>query len=85
MLDKPSMEEQIRRFIVENFLFGDDQDLSLNASLVECGIMDSLGVMETVNYIEETFEIVVPDEELLPENLDSIQSISNFVIRKQKA
>lgn len=85
MFEAVPMETQIRQFIVDNFLFGDDVDFSVNDSLVESGVMDSLGVMETVNYIEETYQIEIPDAELLPENLDSVNSIVRFVGRKLKA
>lgn len=76
------MENEIRQFIIDNFLFGDDENFTTSASLVESGVMDSLGIMEVVSYIEETYNITVPDEELLPENLDTVESISKFVKQK---
>lgn len=84
MFEAAPMETQIRQFIIDNFLFGDEADFSVSDSLVESGIMDSLGVMETVNYIEETYQIEIPDAELLPENLDSVQNIVRFVGQKLK-
>jgi len=73
----------VRRFIGENFLFRDDGDaLTHDASLLDAGIIDSTGVLELVCFLESTFGIEVQDDEMLPENLDSIRAISNFVSRK---
>jgi acyl carrier protein len=73
----------VRRFIGENFLFRDDGDaITHDASLLDAGIIDSTGVLELVSFLEATFGIEVQDEEMLPENLDSIRAISNYVSRK---
>ena len=73
----------VRRFIGENFLFRDDGDaLTHDASLLDAGIIDSTGVLELVCFLETTFGIEVQDDEMLPENLDSIRSISSYVGRK---
>ena len=83
---KPPIEQQIKNFIVENFLFGESNNgLHDEASLLEAGVIDSTGVLELVAFIEETYGIKVEDEELLPENLDSIANICNFIRRKQEA
>ena len=73
----------VRRFIGENFLFRDDGDaITHDASLLDAGIIDSTGVLELVCFLETTFGIEVQDDEMLPENLDSIHAISNYVDRK---
>ncbi|HYR36346.1 MAG TPA: acyl carrier protein [Burkholderiales bacterium] len=73
----------VRRFIGENFLFRDDGDaITHDASLLDAGIIDSTGVLELVSFLEATFGIEVHDDEMLPENLDSIRAISNYVSRK---
>jgi len=73
----------VRRFISENFLFRDDGDaIAHDQSLLDAGIIDSTGVLELVCFLESTFGIQVADEEMLPENLDSIRAISNYVTRK---
>jgi acyl carrier protein len=74
--------EKIRTFVVENFLFGDDKGLTNEASFLENGIIDSMGILELVEYIDAEFKITVADEELLPENLDSIDKIVTFLGRK---
>jgi acyl carrier protein len=74
--------EKIRTFVVENFLFGDDKGLTNEASFLENGIIDSMGILELVEYIDAEFKITVADEELLPENLDSIDKIVTFLCKK---
>ena len=82
----PSMNDislAVRRFIGENFMFRDDGDaITHDASLLDAGIIDSTGVLELVSFLETTFAIEVQDDEMLPENLDSIRAISNYVARK---
>lgn len=79
-----TIEQQIRNFIVENFLFGESSnDLKDEDSLLEKGVIDSTGVLELVAFIEETYGIKVNDEELIPENLDSISNVTSFIKRKQ--
>jgi acyl carrier protein len=78
------IEKEIRNFIVENFLFGvPDDGLKDDDSLLDRRIIDSTGVMEFVAFLEKSYGIQVEDEELVPENLDSIASISAYVHRKQ--
>ena len=76
----------VRRFISENFLFRDDGDaIAHDQSLLDAGIIDSTGVLELVCFLETTFGIEVQDDEMLPENLDSIRAISSYVARKLEA
>ncbi len=79
-------EKEIRQFIVENFLFGrDDGTLKEDTSLLDKGIIDSTGVMELVMYVEKQCGVKVEDEELDPQNLDSISRLARFIERKQAA
>lgn len=73
----------IRQFIIENFLFEEDENLKEDTSFLESGIIDSTGILELVTYLEETFGITVEDEELIPENLDSISNVVKYLERKQ--
>lgn len=74
------LEHLISQFVVENFLFGEKSEtLHHDASFVELGIVDSTGVLEMVTFIEETFGITVEDDDLVPENLDSIHRVALFV------
>lgn len=72
----------IRQFIVENFLFEESDSLKEETSFLESGIIDSTGILELVAFIEETFEFKLEDEDLVPENLDSIANVVGFLKRK---
>ena len=76
---------KIRSFIVDNFLFGDDDGLDDQISFLDSGIVDSMGILEIVNFINEEFQVTVADIELLPENLDSIDNIANYLSNKLQA
>lgn len=73
---------EIRRFIARQFLFGDDRELDDGASLLEAGIVDSTGILEIIDHLEERYGVKVNDDELVPENLDSVSSIAEFLGRK---
>jgi acyl carrier protein len=76
------MKDKIRTFIVENFLFGQDEGLKDDTSFLDGGIIDSTGILELVNFLEEQFAIKVDDEELVPENLDSIINVVAYLEKK---
>lgn len=79
-----NVEKEIRDFIVENFLFGNREKLPADDdSFLQKGLIDSTGILEVVNFIEEKFGIRVEDDELLPENLDSVRSLAGFIARKR--
>ncbi len=74
----------IRKFIFSNFLFdADDSALKNDASFLEQGIIDSTGVLELVEWLEEEFGFKVEDDELIPENLDSVELLAAFIEKKQ--
>jgi acyl carrier protein len=79
-----SGRDEIRHFIVQNFLFGQGLELDDRASLLENGIIDSTGVLELVAHLQEAYDITVRDDELIPDNLDSIEAIVAFVARKKE-
>ncbi len=73
----------IRQFIFDNFLFdAAEEDLGNDDSFLEQGVIDSTGVLELVEWLEETFDISVDDEELIPENLDSVNQLAAFITKK---
>ena len=74
--------DKIRSFIMENFLFGNDQGLNDDTSLLDEGVIDSTGILELVSFLEEEFDISVEDDEILPENLDSIKNVVAYLKRK---
>jgi len=79
-----SNESKVRNFILENYLFSEDQsELDSNDSFLNKGIIDSTGIMEVIFFLEDEFGVQVEDEDMVPENLDSINSIVRFIATKQ--
>ena len=78
------IKDTLRAFVVENFLFGTDEGLEDDTSFLEGGIIDSTGILELVSFLEEKFSFRIEDEELIPENLDSIEKVAQFVQKKQE-
>ena len=78
-----AIKETVREFILANFYVADAASLDDASSLLDLGVIDSTGVMEVVDFLEEKFQIRVEDDELLPDNLDSIARIASFVARKR--
>jgi acyl carrier protein len=72
----------VKEFIIENFLFGEEEKLKLDTDFFDAGIIDSTGVIELVSFMEETFNISVDDEELIPQNLSSLNNVDAFLQRK---
>ena len=76
------IKDKLRAFVVENFMFGKDEGLEDDTSFLENGIIDSTGILELVNFLDEEFSISVEDEELIPENLDSIKNVPSYLQKK---
>jgi acyl carrier protein len=77
------IKARIRQYIAQNFLFSDNGfNLSDDASFLEEGIVDSTGVLELVLFVEETFNVEVDDEEIVPDNFDTVSSLAAFIERK---
>jgi acyl carrier protein len=80
-----SVENKVRKYILENFLFTDDDSVLKNSdSFLDKGIIDSTGIMEVIFFLEEEFGIKVADEEMIPENLDSVANITTFISSKNQ-
>lgn len=81
-----TIKNDVRAFIVENFLFGDaSQAPADDASLIENDVIDSTGVLELVAFIEERFGLTMDDADIVPANLDALDRIAAFVKAKQAA
>lgn len=78
----PDIERDVRDFVVNNFLFGQPLDLSAEDSLLDKGVIDSTGVLELVAFLESQYAFTMEDDEVIPENLDSLHNIATFVARK---
>ena len=80
------VEKDVREFILENFLFGDETRMpEMTESLLEADLIDSTGILELVAYLEQYFGLAIADAEIIPANLDSIASICAFVTSKSTA
>ena len=77
--------QRVREFVTGNFFVQDASDLTDASSLLELGVVDSTGVLEIMGFLENSFGVVVEDDEIVPENLDSIERIAAFVERKRAA
>ena len=78
------LEQDVRRFITENFvLVADGRSIAGDASLTRGGIVDSVGVVELIHFVETRFGIEIADEELVPENIDTIDNIVRYVRAKR--
>jgi acyl carrier protein len=77
------LKELVRRFITSNFYVAEPQKLQDSDSLLDSGVIDSTGVLEVIDFVESEFKVAVADEDMLPENLDSIANIADYVARKR--
>ena len=78
-----NFEKELRTFILENYLFTeDDSKLNNSDSFLDSGIIDSTGILEVITFIQDELNITIEDDEMIPENLDSIDNILAFVGKK---
>ncbi|HEY9160701.1 MAG TPA: acyl carrier protein [Desulfomonilia bacterium] len=83
MPSSSSIKETVMNFIRENFIMGrSDVVLDEKVSLIDSGVMDSTGVLELVEFLESKYSIKIEDEELVPENLETIENIIGFLKTK---
>jgi acyl carrier protein len=82
MAEQATIEHAVRQFLTDNFPLAGGEELAADDSLIAAGVIDSTGVLELIEFLEERYEIQIADEEVLPENLDSIASIGRFVAGK---
>ena len=80
-----NLKQQVRQFILDNFMMGGTADIPDDASFMERHIIDSTGFLELISFVEESFGIQVREEEMVPENLDSLNNIERYVQQKRAA
>lgn len=86
MANENEIKQQIREFVIENFLMGDASSMLKDGeSFLETGTIDSTGVLEVVTFLETAFELKVDDKDLVPENLDSVNNLAKYVLRRKNA
>lgn len=80
---KEEMISLIRNYLFETFLLGYSEDeFSNDRSFYEAGVFDSIGILEIVTYIENVFEIRFEEEEIIPENISTINNLVDFIMKK---
>jgi acyl carrier protein len=85
-VNETEVESEIRKFIIENFLFGDASAApKSDQQLVQSGLVDSTGILEIVSFLEAKFEIQTADDELAAENFGTVATITRFVLNKKKS
>ncbi|VAW69642.1 Acyl carrier protein [hydrothermal vent metagenome] len=78
-----SFEKKLRTFILENYLFTEDESELDNAdSFLDSGIIDSTGILEVITFIQDECDFVIDDDDMIPENLDSVNNILAFINKK---
>ena len=86
MANENEIKQQIREFVIENFLMGDAAAMLKDGeSFLETGTIDSTGVLEVVTFLETQFSLKVDDKDLVPENLDSVDNLTKYVLRRKNA
>jgi acyl carrier protein len=81
-LEQTEITKTVSEFIQDNFVFDEETHIDPENSLLDSGLIDSTGVLELVNFLEDTFHFSIEDDELVPANLDSVDRITSFVSRK---
>lgn len=84
-LDAASVKADVRRYIDDYVLMGAKEQYDDGASFMDAQMLDSTGFLELVQFIEDTYGVKVEDTELVPENLDSLEAVAGFVLRKRAA
>lgn len=80
---RDEIEDEVRAFVESNFYVG-GKELGREESLLDAGVVDSTGVLELIAFLEDKYALQVSDDEVLPENLDSIASVARYVLRKRQ-
>ncbi len=78
-------KEEVRQFIINNFLFGNAIPIEDDKSFLESDIIDSTGMLELIMFLESTYRLKIEPEEMLPENLDTLNRVSDFITRKLRS
>ena len=80
-----NIKQQVRQFVLDNFMMAAAAEIPDDASFMDRHIIDSTGFLELISFVEETFGIQVTDDEMVPENLDSLNNIERYVQSKRTA
>ncbi|MEN6428935.1 MAG: acyl carrier protein [Phycisphaerales bacterium] len=83
MDEKNEIRDAVRQHIIDSILFGDADKLDDAVSFQESGVLDSVGFLDVITFVEERFQIQIVDGELVPENFDTVDRIVDFVQGKR--
>jgi len=78
------IEDRIREFVLKQFPLARKRGVAASEKWLETGLLDSLGILDLVHFLEEEFSIHIADEELLPETFESLDAVTAFVIQKSQ-
>lgn len=79
------IKQEVRQFVVDNFFFGDSNDhFADDDSFLETGVVDSMGILRLITFVEQTYAVSVHQEELVMDNWDSVERIARFVESKRQ-
>jgi acyl carrier protein len=79
------VQQRVKRFVMENFFVSDPSEIGDDTSLIATGLVDSTGMLEVITFLESEFGVRVRDQEMVPNNLETISRIAAFVERKRAA
>jgi len=80
-----NIKQQVRQFILDNFMMGGTAEIPDDASFMDRHIIDSTGFLELISFVEESFGIQVSDDDMVPENLDSLNNIERYIRKRRGA
>ena len=78
-----NMAEEIKEFLVKERLIKSDQSIDDNESLFENGIIDSLGIIELTVFIQNTYNVIIGEDDLVPENFETLGAIKTFISNRR--
>jgi acyl carrier protein len=85
-MSRDELIARIKQFVIDNFLLGEDEDqLEIEGSLLEQGVLDSTGVIELVSFVEEEYGIEVPDQDVVPDHFGSISGLAAYILQRKEA
>ena len=83
-MDSKETQEQVRNFVIENLLLGEEEENFTNGqSFLDSGLIDSTGILEIIAFLEDEYDITIKDDEMIPENLDSVERIVAFLEKRK--
>jgi acyl carrier protein len=85
LMQAQTAEDRIREFILKNFPLARKNGLKLADKWLETGMLDSLGILDLVQFLEKDFSLIISDDELQPHNFESLKAVAEFVWRKSEA